>query len=51
MDIDASRRPLRYLHDVPDPCAANISYPSSSLLAITLTAVICGEDDDQGVVE
>jgi len=51
MDVDASRGPLRYLHDVPDPRAANISHPLPSLLAITLMAVICGEDDYQGVVE
>ena len=51
MDVVASRGPLRYLHDVPDPRAANISHPLPSLLAITLMAVICGEDDYQGVVE
>jgi predicted transposase YbfD/YdcC len=51
MDVDASRGPLRYLHDVPDPRAANVSHPLPSLLAITLMAVICGEDDYQGVVE
>ena len=51
MDVDASRGPLRYLQNVPDPRAANISHPLPSLLAITLMAVICGEDDYQGVVE
>jgi len=49
MDVDASRSPLRYLHDVPAPVRLTTP-PLPSLLAITLMAVICGEDDP-GVVE
>jgi predicted transposase YbfD/YdcC len=45
MDVKPSRDLLRYLEQVPDPRAANVSFPLVSLLAIALLAVLCRCED------
>lgn len=45
MDVDASRGLLRYLKDVPDPRAANVSHSLYNMLVIALLAVLCSCDD------
>ena len=45
MDVKPSRGLLRYFDHVPDPRAANVSFSLSSLLAMTLLAVLCRCDD------
>ena len=45
MDVDASRGLLRYLAQVPDPRARNISHRLYNLLVISLLAVLCRCED------
>jgi predicted transposase YbfD/YdcC len=45
MDKQASRDLLRYLEEIPDPRAANVSFALSSLLAMAVLGVLCRCDD------
>lgn len=45
MDVDPSRGLLRYLMDVPDPRADNVSHSLYNMLVITLLAVLCRCED------
>lgn len=45
MDVDASRGLLRYLEQVPDPRAANVSFSLPSLLTMAVLGVLCRCED------
>ena len=45
MDVKPSRGLLRYFDQVPDPRAANVTFSLTSLLTMTLLAVLCRCDD------
>jgi len=45
MDVKPSRGLLRYFDQAPDPRAANVSFSLTTLLAITLLAVLCRCED------
>lgn len=45
MDVKPVRGLLGYFEQVPDPRAANVSFPLSSLLAMALLASLCRCED------
>lgn len=51
MDVDASRGVLRYLAQVPDPRARNVSHSLYNILVITLLAVLCRCEDYEEIAE